>query len=126
MKKYKNKKTGEIIEGECFAHILKKLHDRGDVICRGQLLSMDLFAEYWEEMPDYRPTEPLVEYEKERNTIRIWAEAVGAIEVRYDVYRDCIYVPDCNNAVFISFDKYSVFEKLKHGHLYTITELCGK
>lgn len=121
--KLRNKKTGEIIEDECLANIIQKLYDRGDVICSGPLLSMGLFAEYWEEIGEL---EPLIDCKKYRKAIRTWAEAVGHTKFIYDGIKDCIYVPDCDNTVSISFDRYSVFEKLKHGHLYTITELCGE
>lgn len=122
--KLRNKKTGEIIEGESIVHIIRKLHDRGDVMFRGPVLSLDLFREYWEVC-----SEPRIKNKRYRFVIKSWAEVNSIIDVLYDKDKDCIYSPcgsdNTDTNVSISFDTYEVFKGLEHRKLYSIDELCG-
>lgn len=115
----RNKKTGEIIEGKCFTDIVKKLHDSGDPICSGPLLSIALFEQYWEEIDEYKPTEPLIKDEKIRKAVRAWADGNNIESVHYDAFwrgfrRD-------NSSI-------TVWEELplENNKVYTIAELCGE
>lgn len=121
--KLRNKETKDIIEVKLIMINDKYLIDHEVDTIYGEPITVKALNKYYE---DYTLAEPLIVCEKERNVIRTWADAVNITEVIYDKIKDCIYVPDCDNTVSISFDKYSVFEKLKHGQSYTITELCGE
>ena len=91
--------------------------------------TLQFLGDYWKpcQIDPVVLNEPLIDSEKERIVIRTWAEAINITEVIYDKFKDCIYTPKCDEmTVSISFDRYSVFEKLEHGRLYTIIELCGE
>lgn len=127
--KLRNKKTGEIIEGECFTDIVKKLHERGDVLCYGSLLNVDLFAEYWKEIGDYEPAEPLIKNEKIRKAVRAWAVAndLDNFRVQNEHFNCCKiigYTAGINKASFIEFQTTIAYADSKK--LYTIDELCGE
>lgn len=115
--KLRNKKTGEIIEGKCFTDIINILDEQNDIICRSSLLNVDLFKEYWEEIPMY---EPYIKDEKIRKIIRAWAKINDASVLTYnadenslrDIFRNEIYF---NQAL-----------GLKDGDSYSVSELCGK
>lgn len=115
--KLKNKKTGEMIEGKCFTDIVKKLHERGDALCYGSLLNVDLFAEYWEEIDSY---EPLIKDKRIRKIIRVWAEENDSTRVVYYSPKNALADSYGNS---ISFNL--IFKELNHGAEYTIAELCG-
>ena len=123
----RNKKTGEIIEGKCFTDIVKKLHERGDVLCYGSLLNVDLFTEYWKEIDSYEPKEPLIKDERTRRVIRAWAEVNSVEEVLYAERTDkSLFVltdmgGDDTSIMFVGW-----VPTLKDGADYTIAELCGE
>lgn len=120
----RNKKTGEIIEGKCFTDIVKKLHDRGDPICSGPLLSITLFEQYWKEIDEYEPKEPLIKDEKIRKAVRAWAEVEGETQVQVTHCRKhilSIWSATKENGN-IDFD--CDIEPFDEG-FYSIAELCG-
>lgn len=120
--KLRNKKTGEIIEGNCFTDIVKKLHERGDVLCYGSLLNVDLFKEYWEEIDSYEPREPLIKDEKIRKAVRAWAEVnkIDKCECKEEMH--CVTF-ETERGMFISFENACPIPP--EGN-YTIKELCGE
>lgn len=120
--KVRNKNTGEVIVLKIVQLGDNYMLDHEVKTINGEELTLKTFDRYFE---DYEEKRPLIDYERERNVIRLWADVVDITEVKYDGNKDYIYVPDCDD-VILSFDKYDVFGKLKHGQLYTITELCGE
>ena len=126
--KLRNKKTGEIIEGKCFTDIVNKLHERGDVLCYGSLLNVDLFTEYWKEIDSYEPKEPKLDGEV-REIVRHWANLHGynylsAVFIKRESERIFSVVsPDATRR--IEFSGAYVADDFDAGK-YTITELCGE
>ena len=126
--KLRNKRTGEMIEGKCLTDIVKKLHERGDVLCYGSLLNVDLFTEYWEEIDS---SEPLIKDEKVRRAVYLWALSLGIVK--------CKCNKKINNGIEviafeflklastprIEFPIWCIHADLTDGRTYTITELCG-
>ena len=113
-----------MFEGKCFTDIVKKLHERGDALCYGSLLNVDLFAEYWKEIDS---SEPLIKDEKIRKAIKAWAE-VNSIE-------EVIYAERAGRNSFtlinMSRDDYriefvSYVQTLEDAETYSIAELCGE
>lgn len=127
--KLRNKRTGEIIEGKCFTDIVKKLHERGDVLCYDSLLNVGLFTEYWKEIDSYEPKEPLIKDEKIRKAVRAWAEAnrtkyvwVSTALKGIDITQDFEHLQLTEYKQNITFECEAYFES---GN-YTINELCGE
>lgn len=111
MKKLRNKKTGEIVDG---GFILIPA-------CTGFIgnpaKSVTEVNDTWE---DYKPAEPLIDNEEIREIIRAWADVNDAGKLKYiddenslnDIYRNTI-----------SFNRGL---GLEDGEEYTIAELCGE
>lgn len=125
--KLRNKTTGEVIELKLIQTNCEFLIDHEVNKTYGKEISLDTLNKYYEDYEEKELQIPLVDSEEVRIAIRTWAEATNITKVIYDKFKDCIYIPECDEmTVSISFDRYSVFEKLEHGRSYTITELCGK
>lgn len=127
--KLRNKKSGEIIEGKCFTDIVKKLHERGDVLCYGSLLNVDLFAEYWEEIDS---PEPLIKDEEVRRAVYLWALSLGCVKckcnkkINNEVEVIAFEIPKLASTPRIEFPIWCIHADLTDGRIYTIAELCGE
>lgn len=117
--KLRNKKTGEIVEGESHAVTIWRGY--------GNNPSYNSLAELNEEWEDYAPAEPLIKDKRVRKAVRAWAEVNSIKEALYSEKSDrsfCILTD-------MSDDDYDIdlvgwIPTLDDGGIYTIAELCGE
>lgn len=121
----RNKKTGEIIEGKCFTDIVKKLHDRGDPICSGPLLSIALFEQYWKEIDEYKPAEPLIKDERIRKVVRLCANIWETEKLLVTKLGSIIDFSD-GYVRHMDFSYAEWQDEIEDRTYYTIEELCGE
>ena len=121
--KLRNKKTGEVIDLKIVQLGDNYMLDHEVKTIFNEELTLKTFNRYFE---DYEEKVPLIKNEKIRKLVKIWSKVNELDEVIYDGCKDCIYAPDCDNTVSISFSDYYTFSYLEHRRLYTITELCGE
>ena len=123
--KWRNKKTGEIVEplslGPIDLYFYLNKYEENEVDRKTYQSLAELNSE-WE---DYTPKEPLIKDEKIRKAIRAWAEANEISQAQFDRYISGFSASDDEHNILsmISFDGF-VFMFVDGEH-YTIAELCG-
>ena len=126
--KLRNKKTGEIVETDCMFGVSVPSTEFFGCKSYDEIAAYNSLAELNEEWEDYKPAEPLIEDEKIREAVKIWAKAADIDEeqcVQYDEHWESFRSDDR----VIGFKGESIFKtfgNLDDGKWYTIAELCGE
>lgn len=121
--KFRNKKTGEVVEsfkrGPIDLYFYPNEYKGGDEIERETYQSLAELNSEWE---DYAPKEPLIKDEKIRKAVRAWAEAngIGGCICKEEIH--CITF-ETERGMFISFED---ADPIPPEGNYTINELCGE
>ena len=121
--KFRNKKTGEVVEsfkrGPIDLYFYPNEYKGGDDIERETYQSIAELNSEWE---DYKPKEPLIKDEKIRKAVRAWAEAngIGGCICKEEIH--CITF-ETERGMFISFEN---ADPIPPEGNYTIAELCGE
>lgn len=114
--KLRNKNTGEIVEYDSFGFRKGLSNGWSDFVPNA-----DSLTELNEEWEDYKPKEPLLkDYPNEMDAIR--AYGLSPLTFHRHARKGYSRFQFCFN--YICFDR--LFENLKDGETYSITELCGK
>ena len=121
--KFRNKKTGEVVEsfkrGPIDLYFYPNEHEEKDMVDRKTYQSLAELNADWE---DYEPKEPLIKNEKIRKAVRAWAEAngIGGCICKEEIH--CITF-ETERGMFISFEN---ADPIPPEGNYTIAELCGE
>ena len=120
----RNKKTGEIVEplssGPIDLYFYLNKYEENEVDRKTYQSLAELNAD-WE---DYAPKEPLIEDEKIRKAVRLWAEANGTLED--------IKVHSLPTGTRFSIENYNIeflgyfIYDLEGNKTYDIADLCGE
>lgn len=125
--KLRNKKTGEILRvGE---DVYIRSLDSGRIEVKRPLADGNMYfyydslSEFFKELEDYKPKEPLIKDEKIRKVVRAWAEA-NVLERDFEVRYSSNSFSLISWQVTIEFN--APIDGLEHNRRYTIEELCGE
>ena len=124
----RNKKTGEV--GEAYWSTFR---ENGTDLCislhkNGAYVEVRSLAELNEEWEDYKPKEPLIEYEKARKVFQEWVKLYDAERFRathlFDskMYMTVLRSTDLTTEPSIDLPGHIG----KDSEIYTIDELCGE
>lgn len=129
--KLRNKKTGELVDAWSFYDGNESVNLKYFTNDRQVNLEYRSLAELNGEWEDYKPVEPLIEDQKARKVVRVWAEAFGVTKVYVCGIGDGkeyieLYAQDngaIDGRIRISI---SMQNGVWIGKEYTVDELCGE